>query len=55
MKDLVNQLDIVDQTGKAYVAPSALIQRRKTLGEAVIKSVFERRVPISLNGMNSPY
>ena len=42
MKDLVNQLDIVDRTGKAYVAPSALIQSRKTLGEAVMKSVFER-------------
>jgi hypothetical protein len=27
MKDLVNQLDIVDRTGKAFVAPSALTQR----------------------------
>lgn len=41
MKDLVNQLDIVDREGKAFVAPSALTQRRKTLGEAAIKSVFE--------------
>ena len=42
MKDLVNQLDIVDRTGKAFVAPSALTQRRKTLGEPAMKAVFER-------------
>jgi hypothetical protein len=40
MKALVNQLDIVDRTGKAFVAPSALTQRRKTLGESAIKAVF---------------
>ena len=42
MKYLVNQLDIVDRTGKAFVAPSALTQRRKTLGEKAMKAVFER-------------
>ncbi len=31
MKDMVNQLDIVDRTGKAFVAPRALTQRRKHL------------------------
>ncbi|GEK15657.1 hypothetical protein AFI02nite_36930 [Aliivibrio fischeri] len=41
MKDLVNQLDIVDRTGRAFVAPSALTQRRKNLGEAAMKAVFE--------------
>ncbi|BDR33557.1 hypothetical protein PDY_06050 [Photobacterium damselae subsp. damselae] len=40
MKDLVNQLDIVDHTGKAFIAPSALTQRHKTLGEDAIKAVM---------------
>ena len=39
MKDLVNQLDMVDRTGKVFVAPSALTQRRKTLGEPAMKAV----------------
>ncbi len=51
MKDLVDQLDIVDRTGKAFVAPSALTQRRKTLGEDAIKAVFER-MTIYLIGMD---
>ncbi len=29
MADIVNMLDIVDRTGKLFVAPSALTQRRK--------------------------
>ena len=41
MKDLVNQLNIVDRTGKTFVTPSALTQRRKTLGEPTMKTVFE--------------
>lgn len=42
MADIVNQLDIVDRTGKAFVAPSALTQRRKNLGENAMKAVFQR-------------
>ena len=42
MADIVNQLDIVDRTGKAFVAPSALTQRRKNLGEEAMKAVFQR-------------
>ncbi|MFT5636247.1 MAG: hypothetical protein ACI89T_001705 [Cognaticolwellia sp.] len=34
MADIVNQFDTVDRTGKPFVAPSALTQRRKNLGEA---------------------
>jgi len=34
-------LDIVDREGKAFVAPSALTQRRKDLGEAAMKALFE--------------
>ena len=41
MADIVNQLDIVDRTGKAFVAPSALTQRRENLDEAAMKSVFQ--------------
>ncbi|WP_442871942.1 transposase domain-containing protein [Colwellia sp. 12G3] len=40
MADIVNQLDIVDRTGKHFVAPSALTQRRKNLGEAAMKALF---------------
>ncbi|EEZ39732.1 IS4 family transposase [Photobacterium damselae] len=55
MKDLVNQLDIVDRTGKAFVAPSALTQRRKTLGEDAIKAVFERMTNSWLKSANLPH
>ncbi|SQD77562.1 protein of unknown function, might belong to Transposase [Moritella yayanosii] len=41
MADIVNQLDIVDRTGKAFVAPSALTQRRKNLGEDAMKAVLQ--------------
>lgn len=41
MADIVNILDIVDRTGKPFVAPSALTQRRKNLGEAAAKALFE--------------
>jgi len=41
MADIVNQLDIVDRTGKPFVAPSALTQRRKNLGEAAMKALFQ--------------
>ena len=33
MADIVNKLDIVDRTGKDFVAQNALTQRRKNLGE----------------------
>ena len=41
MADIVNLLDIVDREGKPFVAPSALTQRRKTLGEAAAKALFQ--------------
>ncbi|WP_371185203.1 IS4 family transposase [Thalassotalea maritima] len=41
MADVVNMLDIVDREGKPFVAPSALTQRRKDLGEAAAKALFE--------------
>lgn len=41
MADVVNLLDIVDREGKPFVAPSALTQRRKTLGEAAAKALFQ--------------
>jgi hypothetical protein len=41
MADVVNLLDIVDREGKPFVAPSALTQRRKNLGEAAAKALFE--------------
>lgn len=41
MADIVNMLDIVDRTGNPFVAPSALTQRRKNLGEAAAKALFE--------------
>lgn len=40
MADVVNLLDIVGREGKPFVAPSALTQRRKTLGEAAAKALF---------------
>ena len=39
--DVVNMLDIIDREGKPFVAPSALTQRRKNLGEAAMKALFE--------------
>jgi len=41
MADVVNMLDIVDREGKPFVAPSALTQRRKNLGEAAMKALFD--------------
>lgn len=41
MADVVNLLDIVDREGKPFVAPSALTQRRKVLGEAAAKALFQ--------------
>ncbi|WP_371189897.1 IS4 family transposase [Thalassotalea ponticola] len=41
MADVVNMLDIVDRDGKPFVAPSALTQRRKNLGEAAMKALFD--------------
>ncbi|WP_026958809.1 IS4 family transposase [Aliagarivorans taiwanensis] len=38
--DVVNHLDIIDREGKPFVAPSALTQRRKQLGEQAIADVF---------------
>ncbi|AQS39062.1 transposase family protein [Shewanella psychrophila] len=41
MAHIINMLDIVDREGKPFVAPSALTQRRKNLGEAAMKALFE--------------
>lgn len=41
MADVVNMLDIVDREGRPFVAPSALTQRRKSLGEQAMKALFE--------------
>ena len=41
MAHIINMLDIVDREGKPFVAPSALTQRRKVLGEAAMKALFE--------------
>lgn len=41
MADIVNMLDIAYRTGKPFVAPSALPQRRKNLGESAAKALFE--------------
>jgi hypothetical protein len=40
MADIVNMLDIVDREGKPFVAPSAVIQRRKKLGDAAMEALF---------------
>ena len=55
IKDLVNQLDIVDREGKAFVAPSALTQRRKTLGEPAMKEVFRRMSDAWVKDANLPH
>ena len=41
MADIVNMLDIAYRTGKPFVVPSALPQRRKNLGESAAKALFE--------------
>lgn len=41
MADVVNMLDIVYREGKPFVAPNALTQRRKNIGESAMKAVFE--------------
>lgn len=55
MADLVNQLDIVDREGKPFVAPSALTQRRKNLGEAAMKSVFQCMTTHWMKQANFPH
>ncbi len=41
MTDVANMLDIIGRGGKPFVAPTALTQRRKNLGEAAMKALFE--------------
>lgn len=55
MADVVNMLDIVDREGKPFVAPSALTQRRKNLGEAAMKALFECTQRRWNNGDNHPH
>ena len=40
MANIVNMLDIVNREGKPFLAPSALTQRRKTLGEKPMEALF---------------
>ncbi|WP_061770728.1 IS4 family transposase [Serratia symbiotica] len=41
LSQIVNLMDIVDRTGRPFTAPSSVIQRRKTLGEDPIKTLFK--------------
>ncbi|WP_299011940.1 IS4 family transposase [uncultured Shewanella sp.] len=41
LSQIINMLDIVDRDKKAFVAPSAVIQRRQDLGVQAIESVFD--------------
>lgn len=40
LSHIVNLMDIVDRTGRAFTAPSSVIARRKTLGEDAIRELF---------------
>ena len=42
MADIVNTMDIVNSDGKPFVAPSAVIQRRQSLGEDAVRLLFEK-------------
>lgn len=52
--NVINQLDILDREGKPFVAPSALTQRRKTLGEAGARGVYETMTQHWLAHANLP-
>lgn len=52
--NVINQLDILDRDGKPFVAPSALTQRRKTLGEAGARGVYETMTAHWLANANLP-
>ncbi|MEE3057241.1 MAG: IS4 family transposase [Pseudomonadota bacterium] len=54
ISDVVNQLDIVDREGKPFVAPSALTQRRKTLGESGAKAVYQHMTAHWIRQANLP-
>ncbi|MDP7592681.1 MAG: transposase domain-containing protein, partial [Litorilituus sp.] len=41
ISQIINMLDIEDRDKKAFVAPSAVIQRRQDLGVQAIESVFD--------------
>lgn len=41
LSQIINMLDIMDRDKKAFVAPSAVIQRRQDLGVQAIKAVFD--------------
>ena len=41
LSQIINMLDIVDREKRAFVAPSAVVQRRQDLGVDAIKKVFE--------------
>ena len=49
MADIVNMLDIVDRTGKPFVAPSALTQRRKTSESLPLKRFLSAHKTIGLS------
>ena len=54
ISDVVNQLDIVDREGKPFVAPSALTQRRKTLGESGARAVYQHMTAHWVKQSNLP-
>ncbi|KKF36680.1 IS4 family transposase [Erwinia tracheiphila] len=41
MTEIVNLMDITDRTGAPFTARSAVIQRRKTLGENAVRELFD--------------
>ncbi|QLR44052.1 IS4 family transposase [Enterobacter sp. RHBSTW-00994] len=41
MTEIVNLMDITDRTGPPFTARSAVIQRRKTLGENAVRELFD--------------
>ena len=42
MATIVNTMDIVNSDGKPFVVPSAVIQRRQSLGEDAVRLLFEK-------------
>ncbi len=54
MADIVNMLDIVDRSGKPFVAPSALTQRRKISVNLRLKLFLSVRKDIGLSMQDYP-
>ncbi|WP_225085457.1 IS4 family transposase [Pectobacterium colocasium] len=41
LSHIVNLMDIADRSGTPFIAPSSVIQRRQTLGEAAVRELFD--------------